>query len=107
MSTASWLNWTPQDGPIFGKNPGPIPSIPSKPASDGFDRTPPGLFQKIEAHSPVAPNGFNSRRGAERMFPYCPGCGSSYLYRKNNVGDYERLKCGLKDISEARARRVE
>ena len=43
----------------------------------------------------------------EYVFPSCPGCQGFALHRKNNVGDYECQGCGLKDISEARARRTE
>lgn len=41
------------------------------------------------------------------VFPHCPRCASYALYRKNNLGDYECLTCGLLDIEESTARRVQ
>jgi hypothetical protein len=40
-------------------------------------------------------------------FPRCPGCTSYALYRKNNVGLYQCDTCGLEEISEAVARRMQ
>ena len=42
-----------------------------------------------------------------RPFPHCPRCASHTLYRKNNQGNYECESCGLKNISEEVARRVQ
>jgi hypothetical protein len=40
-----------------------------------------------------------------RAFPHCPRCGSYYLYRKNNVGNYECQTCEMVGITEDVARR--
>jgi hypothetical protein len=41
-----------------------------------------------------------------KVFPRCPRCASYDLYRPNNIGDYECLTCGLRNIAEAVARRT-
>lgn len=46
------------------------------------------------------------RGGRIATFPHCPRCASYALYRKNNIGDYECLTCGLQEIKEATARRL-
>jgi Zn ribbon nucleic-acid-binding protein len=46
------------------------------------------------------------RGGRVATFPHCPECCSYALYRKNNVGSFECLTCGLQDIDEATARRL-
>jgi len=38
--------------------------------------------------------------------PHCPRCASYALYRKNNIGAFECLTCGVLDIEEVRARRT-
>lgn len=40
------------------------------------------------------------------VFPHCPRCASYALYRKDNIGDYECLTCGLLEIDESTARRL-
>jgi hypothetical protein len=48
------------------------------------------------------------REKSDRRVTYILGIGSSYaLYRKNNIGDYECLTCGLRDIDEIVARRLQ
>ena len=47
------------------------------------------------------------REGTKTTFPHCPQCASYDLYRKNNVGDYECQSCGLQNIAEQTARRVQ
>lgn len=42
-----------------------------------------------------------------KPFPRCPACLSYYLYRQNNIGNYECMTCGLQDITESTARRVQ
>jgi hypothetical protein len=59
---------------------------------------PPGWFQKIE---------LGERALRTKVFPHCPNCASYDLYRKNNIGNYECLTCGLFDISEEFARRLQ
>lgn len=39
-------------------------------------------------------------------FPHCPRCASYALYRKDNIGSYECLTCGLLEIEESTARRL-
>lgn len=46
------------------------------------------------------------RGGRVANFPHCPRCASYALYRKDNIGAYECMTCGLWDIDEAGARRV-
>jgi hypothetical protein len=41
-----------------------------------------------------------------KVFPRCPRCASYDLYRPNNIGDYECLTCGLRNIAEPVARRT-
>lgn len=45
--------------------------------------------------------------GRIAIFPHCPQCASYALYRKNNIGTYECLTCGLRGIEERLARRVQ
>jgi len=40
-------------------------------------------------------------------FPHCPRCASFALYRKNNQGKFQCEACGLTDIPEEAARRVQ
>jgi hypothetical protein len=90
---SKWLNWTPQDG-IFEKVADTPPPKPPKVAFEGFEGDQPGGFPKIGAPE-------------SRVFPHCPRCASYALYRKNNQGNYECLTCGMQDIGEAVARRVQ
>lgn len=51
---------------------------------------------------------FLHRRGGRvANFPHCPKCSSYYLYRQNNAGMFECQSCGLADIEEHVARRVQ
>jgi len=49
------------------------------------------------------------RRAGGRIatFPHCPHCASYCLYRENNFGDYECQTCGLENIEEQIARRLQ
>jgi len=112
-------SWTP-GSPIIEKTPVPEPP---KPSFEGFAGAPAGVFQKIGtperkpervqvdrmATDPVPPSSpaewyVNGRRVT--VFPHCPHCSSFYLYRQNNVGNYQCESCGLVDIPEDVARRV-
>lgn len=53
-----------------------------------------------------SPAKWRIRGGWTSTFPHCPRCASYALYRKNNIGDYECLTCGMQDIEESTARRV-
>ena len=45
--------------------------------------------------------------GRVATFPHCPRCSSYAMYRRNNVGAYECQTCGLQDIAEVKARRIQ
>jgi predicted RNA-binding Zn-ribbon protein involved in translation (DUF1610 family) len=45
--------------------------------------------------------------GRVATFPHCPRCASYALYRRNNTGVYECETCGLQNIDEVTARRVQ
>jgi hypothetical protein len=44
--------------------------------------------------------------GRIAVFPHCPRCAGYYLYRKDNIGLYECVTCGLAGIEESIARRL-
>jgi Zn ribbon nucleic-acid-binding protein len=46
------------------------------------------------------------RGGRFANFPHCPRCAGYALYRKNNIGTFECMTCGLTEIEESTARRV-
>lgn len=48
-----------------------------------------------------------TRGGRVANFPHCPCCASYALYRRDNVGAYECTTCGLREIDEAVARRLQ
>jgi Zn ribbon nucleic-acid-binding protein len=48
-----------------------------------------------------------ARSGRVANFPHCPRCASYFLYRRNNIGNYECQSCGLPDIDESTARRAQ
>ena len=48
-----------------------------------------------------------ARGGRIATFPHCPKCPSYALYRRNNIGKYECMTCGLQEIEESTARRVQ
>ena len=74
---------------------------PPKPCFEGFAGATPGSLQKIGAEPATGEGAFQ-----RRVFPHCPRCASYDLYRPNNIGDYECLTCGLRNIAEAVARRT-
>jgi hypothetical protein len=55
-------------------------------------------YQQQEAEAALTP---------PRPFPHCPRCASYALYRPNNIGPYKCQTCGLIDITEEAARRVQ
>jgi hypothetical protein len=59
-------------------------------------------LQKAELVALLRSNG-----GRLATFPHCPKCSSYALYRPNNTGNYECQTCGLQDILEEFARRVQ
>jgi hypothetical protein len=52
-----------------------------------------------------APRGLSQGDSKVRVFPHCPRCSSFYLYRRNNVGNYECQTCEMRDIPADVARR--
>ena len=44
------------------------------------------------------------RGGRVANSPHCPRCASYALYRKDNIGTYECMTCGLLEIDEVTAR---
>jgi predicted RNA-binding Zn-ribbon protein involved in translation (DUF1610 family) len=47
------------------------------------------------------------RLSGVQIFPHCPRCASYDLYRKDNTRNYECQSCGLTEISDEIARRVQ
>jgi Zn ribbon nucleic-acid-binding protein len=45
--------------------------------------------------------------GRIAYMPHCPRCASYALYRENNIGAYECQTCGLENIEEQIARRLQ
>jgi hypothetical protein len=102
MSTSRWLTWTPPNSRVIRRFPEHEPPKPPKTGFEGSAGTSPGNFQE-NGTKPVA----GERAFQRREFPHCPKCAGYSLYRKNNVGSYECMTCGLQDISEEVARRVQ
>jgi Zn ribbon nucleic-acid-binding protein len=98
MSTSRWLHWTPRKASMIHETSEPEPTKPTKANFGSFVSAPLDGFQKIE----VGKHSF----GGE-AFPHCPRCASYALYRNNNVGKYECRTCGLLDITEEVARRLQ
>ena len=48
-----------------------------------------------------------ARGGRLATFPHCPKCASYALYRSNNLGNYQCQTCGMREIPEDLARRVQ
>ena len=65
------------------------------------------LAVKLKEHKPELIALLQKRGGRVAAFPHCPCCASYALYRKDNIGNYECLTCGLTEIEEATARRVQ
>jgi hypothetical protein len=97
MSASRWLHWTPKAS-IIQKTSEPAPTKPTEPSFVSFVSAPLGSFQEIEV-------GEHTLRA--KVFPHCPKCASYALYRKNNIGNYECRTCGLLDIPEEVARRLQ
>jgi hypothetical protein len=61
----------------------------------------------LRERKPELINILRARGGRVATFPHCPRCASYALYRRNNTGAYECCTCGLQDIDEVSARRVQ
>jgi len=97
MSTSRWLHWTPKAS-IIHKTSEPEPTKPTEPNFVSFVSGLPDSLQKIKAAECTL---------GTKVFPHCPKCASYALYRQNNIGKYECLTCGLSDIPEEVARRLQ
>lgn len=65
------------------------------------------LLEGLRDHKTELITILRSRGGRLTNFPHCPKCASYALYRRSNIGSYECQSCGLQDILEATARRVQ
>ena len=93
---SKWLTWTPKTVNSANAEPSKPRKMPTTPNFDGFDGG--GVY--------ISPK-FTVPAGDHRVLPHCPRCASYALYRKNNVGKYQCETCGLTDISETVARRIQ
>ena len=84
-----------------------LPNVPCVMSRDsGFATTISGDSQEI-SESGQAGVWWNAPDGKRvSVFPHCPRCASYTLYRKDNIGAYECLTCGLTEIEESTARRL-
>jgi Zn ribbon nucleic-acid-binding protein len=98
-SRSRWLTWAPSASIIEKSPETPVPKMP-KLISGTFGSASPRDFQKIDQ-----PQATPAPQESRRAFPHCPRCASYALYRKNNVGIFECLTCGLEEITESTARR--
>jgi|SRR5271155_4614640 len=60
----------------------------------------------MRQHKPELMSIIRARGGRVATTPRCPECGSYYLYRENNIGNYECVSCELREIPEDVARRT-
>lgn len=65
------------------------------------------LLPELAACKPELIALLRAQGGRVATFPHCPKCASYAVYRKDNLGDFECLTCGLLDIEEGAARRVQ
>jgi hypothetical protein len=81
-----WRDWQPSTPPAWKE-------VPEPPKSDSVS---------FVSETPTD----SSMENGHKLFPQCPGCASYALYRKNNIGAFECLTCGLAEIEENSARRL-
>src|SRR5450755_2119741 len=65
------------------------------------------LVEGLRAHKTEVITILRSRGGRLATFPHCPKCASYALYRSNNLGNYQCQTCGMREIPEDLARRVQ
>jgi Zn ribbon nucleic-acid-binding protein len=61
----------------------------------------------LRANKPALIDLLRRAGGRIATFPHCPHCASYALYRENNRGEYECETCGLQNIEEQIARRLQ
>jgi hypothetical protein len=62
------------------------------------------LANRLREHKPEIIDILKTSGGRVANFPRCPRCGSFYLYRQNNIGNFECQSCSLQNIAEGTAR---
>ena len=102
MSASRWLTWTPPNSRVIRESQEPEPPKPPKTGFEGFGGAARGPSQQNQT-KPVA----RERVSQRKEFPRCPKCASYFLYREDNIGNYECETCGLRDITEEVARRTQ
>ena len=65
------------------------------------------LVGELREHKPELIEFLRQAGGRIAAFPHCPRCASYALYRENNCGAFECQSCGLQNIEEIIARRVQ
>jgi hypothetical protein len=90
---SKWLTWTPETANST--------EVEVTKVTKTAEATAEGVL------SPVTSLGHPQRLGGAQIFPHCPRCLSYFLYRQKNGGDFECQTCGLTEISEEAARRVQ
>lgn len=65
------------------------------------------LAEKLKERKPELVKLLRREGGRIATFPHCPHCTSYALYRKDNIGAYECLTCGMTGIEESTARRLQ
>lgn len=62
------------------------------------------LVSALQEQKPEVIALLRAHGGRVAAFPHCPRCASFALYRRDNIGAYECLTCGLLEIEESTAR---
>jgi Zn ribbon nucleic-acid-binding protein len=65
------------------------------------------LAGELKEHKPELIELLRRAGGRVATFPHCPKCASYALFREHNIGNYECLTCGLQNIGEQIARRLQ
>jgi hypothetical protein len=97
---SKWLTWTPETANSANGE-------PTKPTKDGSEHSKAGFVGFVGGGEHIFPEFTTPAGEGPRVFPHCPRCASYALYRRNNIGNYECQTCGLIDITEAVARRIQ